>query len=110
MKTSHASALRYCMATALSLAVLGCGGGESSVAPAGGGGSGGAGQAGGALVLPGLSFVASAFGFYYPADPETGLNGFNLDDRVSSGDSPAAGECAHDDFVGPDQEPGIDYG
>ncbi|MBW2212777.1 MAG: hypothetical protein JRG67_17390, partial [Deltaproteobacteria bacterium] len=61
-------------------------------------------------MLPGLSFVTSAFGFYYPADPETGLNGFNLDDRVSSSDSPAAGECAHDDFVGPDQEPGIDYG
>jgi hypothetical protein len=60
--------------------------------------------------LPGLGFVASSFGFYYPADPEAGLDGFDLDGRVSSSDSPAADECAHDDFMGPNQEPGIDYG
>jgi hypothetical protein len=63
-----------------------------------------------ALVLPGLGFVASSFGFYYPADPEAGLDGFDLDGRVSSSDSPAADECAHDDFMGPNQEPGIDHG
>lgn len=110
MRTTDAIARSTLFAAALSLAVLGCGGGESSSAPAGSGGAGGAGQAGGALVLPGLSFVASSFGFYYPDDPETSLNGFNLDDRVSSSGSPAAAECAHDDFTGPNQEPGIDYG
>jgi len=97
------------MAAALSLALAGCGG-ESSGVAAGGGGEGGTARTAGAVVLPGVSFVASSFGFYYPSDSQMGLNGFNLDDRVSSSDSPAAGECPHDDFTGPEQEPGIDYG
>jgi hypothetical protein len=46
--------------------------------------------------LPGLGFVASSFGFYYPADLDTSLDGFNLDDRVSSSDSPAPVECVND--------------
>jgi len=93
----------------LGLALVGCSG-ESAGAPAGTGGAGGASTADRALVLPGLGFVASSFGFYYPADPEAGLDGFDLDDRVSSSQSPAADECAHDDFMGPHEEPGIDYG
>ena len=97
----------------LSLASIGCGSGDISGEPAGTrgpGGADGAGGASGALVLPGLGFVATSFGFHYPADPDTSLDGFDLDNRVSSSDSPAADECAHDDFVGPDQQPGIDYG
>jgi hypothetical protein len=94
----------------LCLASFGCGNGDISGSPAGTGGVDRADGAGGSLVLPGLGFVASSFGFYYPEDPETSLDGFDLDDRVSSSDSPAAGECAHDDFTGPNQEPGIDYG
>jgi hypothetical protein len=94
----------------LCFASIGCGSGDISGSPAGTGGVDRADGAGGSLVLPGLGFVASSFGFYYPEDPETGLDGFDLDDRVSSGDSPATGECAHDDFTGPGGEPGIDYG
>ena len=94
----------------LSLASLGCGSGDASGAAGGNRGTGGAGGAAGSSLLPGLGFVASSFGFYYPADPDTSLDGFNLDDRVSSSDSPAAAECVHDDFIGPNDEPGIDYG
>ena len=94
----------------LSLASLGCGSGDASGAAGGNRGTAGAGGAPGSSLLPGLGFVASSFGFYYPADPETSLDGFNLDDRVSSSDSPAAAECVHDDFIGPNDEPGIDYG
>ena len=97
----------------LGLALFGCGGGENSGAAAGTGGTDGAGGSlgpRGGQLLPGLGFVTSSFGFYYPADPETSLDGFDLDDRVSSSDAPAAGECVHDDFMGPNQEPGIDYG
>ena len=36
------------------------------------------------------------------------VDGVDLDGIVSSKDAPAAGECAHDDFVGPAGEPGID--
>jgi hypothetical protein len=94
----------------LSLASLGCGSGDASGTAGGNRGTAGAGGAPGSSLLLGLGFVASSFGFYYPADPETSLDGFNLDDRVSSSDSPAAAECVHDDFIGPDDEPGIDYG
>ncbi|MFA9471541.1 MAG: hypothetical protein ACERNK_13305 [Deltaproteobacteria bacterium] len=94
----------------LSLASIGCGSGDISGEANGTGGVDRTGGPGGALVLPGLGFVATSFGFYYPADPDTSLDGFDLDDRVSSSDSPAADECAHDDFLGPDQQPGIDYG
>jgi len=73
----------------LSLASIGCGSGDISGEAAGTrgpGGTDGAGGASGALVLPGLGFVATSFGFYYPADPDTSLDGFDLDDRVSSSD------------------------
>jgi hypothetical protein len=97
----------------LTLASFGCGSGDTSGGAAAGAGTGGAAGSRGApapVVLPGLGFVASSFGYYYPADPETSLDGFNVDDRVSRSDSPAADECAHDDYMGPDGEPGIDYG
>jgi hypothetical protein len=60
-------------------------------------------------VMEGLGFVASSFGFYYPENPGDGIDGFDLDGRVSSMSSPAADECAHDDFTDPFGEPGIDY-
>jgi hypothetical protein len=105
------SAFKGSIATVLSLAVLGCSGGESAGGTAGSGGRDTATiPASTSLVLPGLGFVASSFSFYYPDDPETSLDGFDLDGRVSSMDSPEADECAHDDWVGPGGEPGIDYG
>jgi hypothetical protein len=96
----------------LALASFGCGSGDTSGGAAAGAGGGAAGARGtpGPVVLPGLGFVASSFSFYYPADPDTSLDGFNLDDRVSTTESPAVDECAHDDFTGPNDEPGIDYG
>ena len=91
-----------------SLALLSCAG--DSPAVFGESGSGGmTGQAVG-QVLPGLGFVASSFGFYYPDDGASGIEGFDLDGRASSSDSPGIEECAHDDWTGPNQEPGIDYG
>lgn len=36
------------------------------------------------------------------------VDGIDLDGTVSVRDSPAEGECPHDDFVGPDGEPGFD--
>ena len=60
----------------LCLASFGCGNGDISGSPAGTGGVDRADGAGGSLVLPGLGFVASSFGFYYPEDPETSLDGF----------------------------------
>ena len=108
MLTRNASTTQWIIACALSLASLGCG--EASSGAGGTIGGGGTGGAQAARVLPGLGFVASSFGFYYPDDPSTGLHGFNLDDRVSSSDSPGVGECAHDDWMSPDQEQGIDYG
>jgi hypothetical protein len=60
-------------------------------------------------LMPGLGFVASTFGFHYPDDPEAGLDGFDLDGRTSSIASPLPDECAHDDFMSPAGEPGIDY-
>ncbi|KPK66609.1 MAG: hypothetical protein AMS21_01395 [Gemmatimonas sp. SG8_38_2] len=94
------------MALVSVLAGWGCGGGNQDNA----GGVDGAGGSSASLVLPGLGFVTSTFGFYYQGDPEAGLHtGFNLDGRVSSKEAPAPGECAHDDFVGSNGEPGIDY-
>jgi hypothetical protein len=60
-------------------------------------------------VMPGLGFVASTFGFYYPDESDAGLDGFDLDRRVSTMSSPASDECAHDDFTSPTGSPGIDY-
>jgi len=95
----------------LGLALFGCGGEQISGSPTGGsGGDGNRGTGGSSsAVLPGLGFVATSFGFHYPDDPETSVHGFDLDERVSSMDSPGAAECAHDDFTGPNAEPGIDY-
>lgn len=106
MSSGHAHALLP-MTIALVSAAWGCGGGNQEAA----GGVDGAGGSTASLVLPGLGFVTSTFGFYYQGDPEAGLQeGFNLDGRASSKEAPAAGECAHDDFIGADGEPGIDYG
>lgn len=98
---------QFLIASALAVACIGCGA-ESATAP-GEGGTGGASEATEAFVLPGLGFVASSFGFYYPADAEAGVPGFDLDGRVSTSAAPQTGECAHDDFTSPDQAPGIDY-
>jgi hypothetical protein len=108
MKTSNARAHAWMMAAALSLVSLGCAGDSAGVS--GASGSGGTTGEAAAQVLPGLGFVASAFGFYYPGDTAAGVVGFDLDGRASSSDSPGVGECAHDDWTGPNQEPGIDYG
>ncbi len=72
-------------------------------------GGGGAQGAGAPVILDGLGFVASGFGFHYPEDPESAVEGFDLDGRVSTSASPAADECAHDDFTSPSGDPGIDY-
>ena len=109
MKTQNAGAIPWMMATAvLGVALLSCAGDGPGV----GGAPGTAGTTGEAVaqVLPGLGFVASSFGFYYPDDSAAGIEGFNLDGRASRSDSPGADECAHDDWTGPNQEPGIDYG
>ncbi len=103
MKSTQAS-VRDCLTVAiLGMALAGCGSTGSS------GGAAGHAGTGGLRVLPGLGFVTSSFGFYYPDEPATGVDGFNLDGRISSSDSPEPGECAHDDWTGPHGEPGIDY-
>jgi len=109
MRTSNPSAFKWAITAALSLGLLGCGGEQISGSPTGGTGGDGTRDVSGSLVLPGLGFVATSFGFHYPEDPEMSVDGFNLDDRVSSMDSPGSAECAHDDFTGPNVEPGIDY-
>ena len=108
MKTRNARAIAWMMASALSLALFSCAGDSPGVS--GVSGSGGATGQAVAQVLPGLGFVASSFGFYYPDDGASGIEGFDLDGRASSSDSPGVEECAHDDWTGPNQEPGIDYG
>lgn len=89
----------------LALAAFGCSGSE------GGGDGGPVDQTPTAApeVMEGLGFVASSFGFYYPDNPGDGIDGFDLDGRASSMSSPAADECAHEDFTDPFGEPGIDY-
>jgi len=108
-QTNKANLRSWVAPLAVSLALFGCSG-DISGAPEGSAGTGGVDRARAPLVLPGLGFVASSFGFYYPDDPAAGLDGFDLDGRASSSDSPDADECAHDDWMGPNQEPGIDYG
>ena len=73
------------------------------------GGGGGARGVEAPDILEGLGFVASGFGFPYSEDPTSGVEGFDLDGRVSTSGSPGEDECAHDDFAGPSGEPGIDY-
>lgn len=104
-----ASKLRFLGILMLGPVLLGCGSEDSSGAAAGSGASDGSGGSPGTSVLPGLGFVASSFGFYYPADTEARIDGFDLDDRASSAASPSLDECPHDDFIGPSDEPGIDY-
>ncbi|MBT8470304.1 MAG: hypothetical protein KJN97_16275, partial [Deltaproteobacteria bacterium] len=106
MKPRNACAIPWMMASAvLGVALLSCAEDSSGVT-----GSGGATGETAARVLPGLGFVASSFGFHYPDDAAAGIEGFDLDGRASRTDSPGAGECAHDDWTGPNEEPGIDYG
>lgn len=107
MKTRNARPVTWMMVSALSMVLLSCSGDGSDAGLSGTGARPGETAA---AVLPGLGFVASSFGFYYPEDAAAGIEGFNLDGRASRGDAPGAGECAHDDWTGPNQEPGIDYG
>ncbi len=94
------AAARSCRRLLLAAAFgVGCGGSTSD----GPGGSSGAPEA---HIMPGLGFVATSFGFYYPPSPAS-VDGFDLDEIVSS--SAAGGHCPHDDFTGPNGEPGIDY-
>ena len=99
MNPAAARSCRRVLLIAAALAV-GCGGSSSEGA---GGPSGGP----EAQIMPGLGFVATSFGFYYPPSPDDGVDGFDLDDFASSGS--AGGQCPHDDFIGPNGEPGIDY-
>ena len=108
MQTRNTRAIAWMMASALSLSLLGCAGDSPGVS--GVSGSGGTTGPAVAQILPGIGFVASSFGFYYPDDGVSGIEGFDLDGRASSSDSPGVEECAHDDWTGPNQEPGIDYG
>ncbi len=85
------------------MALIGCGGASQPT------GAGGAGGAPSARILPGLGFVATSFGFYYPESADSPLDGANLDDAVSDSSSPRPRECAHDDFMGMNDEPGVDY-
>lgn len=93
-----------CSAFAIIVSSQGCGG-DSSV---GGGGQGGSGGFAGAATIT-SGYVVSSFGFFYPDSLESRFEGFNLDQRVSRADAPAPNECAHDDFISPGGEEGIDY-
>ncbi|MGB8331248.1 MAG: hypothetical protein WCE62_14080 [Polyangiales bacterium] len=107
MTTTKGSVRLLLTITVLGVILCGCGG--TSDGAAGTGGREGTGGTGGSMVLPGLGFVTTSFGFYYPDDPDAGLLGFDLDGRVSRSDSPEPGECAHDDSTGLSGEAGIDY-
>jgi hypothetical protein len=93
--------VRTCFVTALCAVLLACSADQPTATR----------DTGGTLpaLIPGLGFVTSSFGFYYPSEPETGFEGFDLDGRVSSVAAPGAEECAHDDFTMPNGDPGIDY-
>ncbi|MGB5704060.1 MAG: hypothetical protein WBM48_14655, partial [Polyangiales bacterium] len=93
---------------AAALVVAACNDGSSSP-NAGTGGSGGEGGAPASRIMPGLGFVATSFGFYYPQSADAPLDGANLDAHLSSSASPRPQECAHDDFMGLNDEPGVDY-
>jgi len=93
---------------ALGLALAACDGSVSGGPTGPGDGGGGTGGAQAPAVVT-SGYVTSAFGFFYPDSLESTFPGFNLDGRVSRSASPAPDECAHDDFVGPGAEEGIDY-
>ncbi len=89
-------------------AVVACASTDNLGAAGAGGGAGGTdGSVEPALVTSG--YVASAFGFFYPDGLESEVPGFDLDQRVSSVESPTDNECAHDDFNSPTGDQGIDY-
>jgi len=69
---------------------------------------GGTGGSAGGSILPGLGFVASSFGFYYPQSVDSALDGADIDGHPSLGDAPESG-CPHDDFLGPNEALGVDY-
>ncbi|MDH3625984.1 MAG: hypothetical protein OES69_16405 [Myxococcales bacterium] len=105
---ANASNLWLILCGALGIAVAGCGNANSEGTAGAGGGAGGTGGSVDApLVTSG--YVASAFGFFYPDSLEAEVPGFDLDQRVSSVESPTQNECTHDDFAGPGGEQGIDY-
>ncbi len=89
-----------------SVVVSACSGSSASTSE-GVGGSGGTRAEPASSIMPGLGFVATSFGFYYPESVDSPLDGANLDEHSSRGDAPESG-CPHDDFIGPDDEPGVD--
>lgn len=93
----------------LGVALLGCATANSEGAAGAGGGAGGVSGGNTENVLVTSGYVASTFGFFYPESLESEFPGFDLDQRVSSAESPGTNECAHDDFAGPIGELGIDY-
>jgi len=97
------------LCAALGVAVLGCATADSEGAAGAGGGAGGVSGRNAENVLVTSGYVASTFGFFYPESLESEFPGFDLDQRVSSAESPGTNECAHDDFAGPSGELGIDY-
>jgi len=64
MKTIRVGAFRVWLTAALGLALLGCGSGDISGEANKTGGVDRTGGPGASLVLPGLGFVATSFGFY----------------------------------------------
>ena len=108
MKSVATTLLRTPLVALAAILLVGCSGSSESEA-AGEGGSDGEGRVSAPEVLPGLGFVASSFGFYYPESADSELDVVNIDERVSASGSPAGNECGHDDFMGLNQEPGADY-
>lgn len=100
---------RIAASIALAGIVAACGEDGSGPGAEESGAGGSAGSVGATSVLPGLGFVASSFGFYYPENPEEGVEGFDLDQRVSTSEAPSRNECAHDDFISAEGQSGIDY-
>jgi len=92
------------VAAVMACSLIGCGSDTGSSGTGGSGGSGGVGNG-----SETLGFVFSQLGFHGPEDRNAGIDGFDLDGRASTEGSPAADECAHDDFTSTTGEPGIDY-
>ena len=99
------------LAAAIGVGLLGCQSDSAGEAGAAGGepGTGGQGGASAPNVLVTSGYVADAFSFYYPEGLDSEIPGFDLDARTSSAEAPGESECAHDDFMSPTGEPGIDY-
>jgi hypothetical protein len=103
--------LRCAALSLLLLALAGCAGGDISDRGADTGSTGGEGGTGGVAQASFVTsgYVLSAFGFFYPENLESEFPGFDLDQRVSSTESPGPDECPHDDFTSPEGAQGIDY-